>query len=1083
VGKKNLSRAVLYRAMVVALLVGGSTSAWAAGLQAAVPAAVSQQAPVSVNIAAQPLHAALDQFALQTDMQVVYAGADIVRDLGAPAVKGTLTPDAILRRLLEGSGLQYEFVNAHTVSIHRPSVTRGGAETVPPASVGVAAGPEVHMDSVKVADLRAVTVTGTNLRNIDPASPLIMIDAQQIELGGYSSIEDVLRHLPQNFSSRTSTSVSMGESEYGDSFRAKSTVGTSSVNLRGLGSGATLVLVNGRRMAGSAQGQGGYTDISSIPLAQVERIEVLTDGASAIYGADAVAGVVNIVLKKSYEGTLVQLRHEDSSNGADASRLDLAHTFGWSSGYLTASGSFRKSKPADTARFIHVGPSGLGDFTDRGGVNGRIPDLGQPGVVFTAIDYGYGTYFAGSPLGIIPGGQNGNALQPGDLLPYDAGKSPSSYWTPRIGPEITTPSLRIAGEQDLGHDLKLSYGASYARQRNERYWHPIPYDFGFISAGSTTYVPATNIYNHFGQDVMVGYSYDREFSGMTFSEEQRQTNQNFNLGLSGKLPWTSSWEFELGYNDSRERGRSDSLGGMSGLSLLGDDQRLTDFVNNVNVFGDGSDAGVVQANRDLLNALVSRYESHFSSHLRDVDLLVRGDLFALPGGNAQLAVGAQARDESYHTTTTLGGLSVADADRKVHAVYGELGLPLLKDVPGVNELTLTLAARYESFDQQGGTTLVNQAYDWFGSDPMDIVDLAALGGFDLKQLTGATAGDVPYEEGPPTRLKRSYSNTSRQVRLSWKPVADLRLRATWGQSFLTPQALQQFGQDSVQLATYAVMFNGGQIPPGVTSIISINGPNANLKPQLATVRTIGFDYSPAFATGLTVSATYNDTRFNNYIGDPLAGMSYADIFSDISKMPKEAFTMGENGVLLWDARQVNFLGRRSRSIDGSIDYGFDNSLGDWSLRLNAVRTLRLEARTLPSFPTVVFSDSEFGPSKWAGDLFVSWNRGNWMASAGAHYSSAFRVLYPMSGLATVFNNWTPDNPNPRRHAASYTTADFQVGYNWQKSAGWLGGTTVRLGMQNAFDREFPFVDNQYGFISNRVNVRGRVIYLDLKKEF
>lgn len=1068
----------------MALLVGGTGSAWAAPQDVA-PAAVPRQAPVKVAIAAQSLHSALDQFALQTGMQVVYAGADIVRDLEAPAVNGMLTPDAILHRLLGTSGLQYEFVNAHTVSIHRPSPTPGGAGMVPSAPANAGTAMEVHIDPAKIANaknLKVIVVTGTNLRNIDPASPLVMIDAQQIEAGGYSSIEDVLRHLPQNFSSRTSTSAAMGETEYGDSFMPKSSVGASSVNLRGLGSGSTLVLVNGRRLAGSAQGQGAFTDISSIPLAQVERIEVLTDGASAIYGADAVAGVVNIVLKKTYEGTLAQLRHEDSSNGADASRLDLAHTFGWGSGFLTASGSFRKSKPADTNRFIHVGPRGLGDFTDRGGVNARIPDVGQPGVVYEALDFGYGYYARGNVLGVVPGDQNGTALQPGDLLPYDAATSPSAYWTPRIGPQVITPSLRIAGEQDLGHDLKLNYGASYTRQRNQEYWHPLPYDFGFMSEGSTTFIPAGNVHNHLGQDVMVGYSYAREFAGMTFSQEQRQTNANFNVGLTGKLPWTKSWDFDISYNDSRERGRSDQLAAITGLDALGGDARITNFVNNVNVFGDGNDPAVVQANRDLLNSLVGRYQSHFSSHLRDFDLLVRGDVFDLPGGSAQLAVGAQVRDESYHTTNTMGGFSVADADRKVHALYGELGMPLLKDLPGVKDLTLTLAARYESFEQKGQTTLINYAYDFAGDPSMPPADLANLGGFDLKQLTGALLGE-PNVEGPSTGLKRSYSNTSRQVRLSWKPVEDLRLRATWGQSFLTPEAMQQFGQDSVQVATYAVLFNGGQIPAGVNSIISLNGPNPNLKPQLATVRTIGFDYNPGFATDLTVSATYNDTRFKNYIGDPLAGLSYADIFSDISKMPKETFTMGENGVLLWDARQVNFLGRRSRSIDGSIDYGFNNGLGDWSLRLNAVRTLRLEARSLPSFPAVVFSDSEFGPSKWAGDLLVSWNRGNWMASAGAHYTSAFRVLFPLSGEMTIYNNWTPDNPNPRRHAASYTTADFQVGYGWQQRAGWLSGTTVRLGVQNAFNRAFPFVDNQYGFISNRVNVRGRVIYLDLKKEF
>ncbi len=1081
-GENRIRRAALYQAVAMALLVGSSIPAFAQAARSAESATALQQAPVDVAIPAQPLGAALEQFALQTGIQVVYAGNDLVRDLGAPAVNGKLTADAALRSLLGGSGLQYSFVNATTVSIGRSPAAAAARPTAPSAPTADKGLPVIKVDpsvNLEVTDLEVIVVTGTNLRGIDPASPLIVIDAERIERGGYSSIEDVLRHLPQNFSSRTSTSAALGETEFGDSFRPKSGVGASSINLRGLGSRSTLVLVNGRRLAGSAQGQGAFTDISSIPLSQVERIEVLSDGASAIYGADAVAGVVNIILKEAYSGTQVQLRHEVSSSDADATRLDVAHTFGWNGGFLTLSGSLRKSKPADTNRFIRVGPGGLGDFSEDGGLITRTPNVGQPGVVFEAIDDGFGQYLPGDPIGVIPGGQGGTLLQPGDLLPYDAATAPSAYWSRRIGPEITTPSLRIAGEQALGHDLKLSYGASYARQRNQESWRPGPFDFNVLQFGTTTYVPAGNVHNPFGRDVLVGYSYDQEYSGMEFSNEQEQTNSNFNLGLSGKLPWAEGWDFDVSYADSRERGRSDEL---YGAAFLGENPAVGNFANNINPFGDGSDPAVVQANRDLLSSLVDRYKSTFDSQLRSLDLLTRGDLFSLPGGKAQLAVGAQVRDESYHMASEFGGASELNADRKVHAGFAELGLPLLKDLPWARELTLSLATRHESFDQRGGSTLTNGGYT-FDFDTFELVDQVAAGGFDLGQLTGVEPGSAPFEKGPPSTLQRSYSNSSSQVRLAWKPIDDLRVRATWGESFLTPNTQQQFGDGSVDLATYAILFNGGTIPDGVSHVLSLTGPNAGLKPQLATVKTFGFDYSPASAQGLTVSMTYNDTNFDNFIGDPLAGLSYAEIFADISKMPPELFTMGENGVLLWDAREVNFLGRRSRTLDSTIDYNFDTRLGEWSVRLNAVRTLELSARSLPSFPTTEFSDSEFGPGKWAGDLMASWKRGNWFASAGAQYSSGFRVLFPLSAQPNFYNNFTPSNPNPRRHAGSYTTMDFQVGYERQPREGWLGGTTIRLGVQNAFDREFPFVDNQYGFISNRVNVRGRVIYLDLKKEF
>ncbi len=346
----------------------------------------------------------------------------------------------------------------------------------------------------------------------------------------------------------------------------------------------------------------------------------------------------------------------------------------------------------------------------------------------------------------------------------------------------------------------------------------------------------------------------------------------------------------------------------------------------------------------------------------------------------------------------------------------------------------------------------------------------------------AIPGEGAFVTGVSTPVKRTYSNTSRQARIAWKPVKDLRIRATWGESFLTPQVQQQFGLVYIDDRTFSVGYYGGTLPEGVDYMSALHGSNPNLKPQVATVKTLGFDYMPSFDPNLSFSVTYNDTRFQNYIGDPLAGLSYQAIFSDISKMPAETFTMDDNGVMLWDSRQINFLGHRSRSLDTNLSCFFGNRLGSWRVELNAVRTLELQAQTLASQQPVVFSDSEYGPSKWAVDLYLGWENGNYFASGGAHCTSGHRVMDPFSATGSIYNDFVP-NPHPRRHAGSYTTVDFQVGYRWLGNAGWLGGTTLRLGVQNAFDRAFPFVDNRYGFISNRVNVRGRVVYLDLKKEF
>lgn len=196
--------------------------------------------------------------------------------------------------------------------------------------------------------MEEIVVTGTRLRNIDPASPRVTITRLEIERGGYANVEDILRNLPQNLNSYNSLSGLVDQGEFGATRILRTTLGTTGVNLRALGSRSTLVLVNGRRKARSSQDeQDILTDVSSIPIAQIERVEIIADGASAIYGADAVAGVVNIILRPDYDGLTLAVRSETASNGAARDRLDVGHTFGWGDGFVTTSANFEQTEPND----------------------------------------------------------------------------------------------------------------------------------------------------------------------------------------------------------------------------------------------------------------------------------------------------------------------------------------------------------------------------------------------------------------------------------------------------------------------------------------------------------------------------------------------------------------------------------------------------------------------------------------------------------------------------------------------------------------------------------------------------------------
>ncbi|RMH92881.1 TonB-dependent receptor [Lysobacter pythonis] len=1070
----GLKRALL-PALLSMLLASPAFAQGVPGASSAQADAAKRKTPVAIDIAAQPMEAALEAYAAQTGMQVVYARAGMAQGIRSPRVQGTYRAEEALVQLLAPAGLRFAFVNDNTVMV------QSLAQAAPsPAGAVVPESGEVATGASGQGALDTIVVTGTRLKGIDSASPVLIIDAEEIQRRGFSSIEDVMRSLPQQVPSRSSGSAVIKEAEFGESFLANTPVGHSSVNLRGLGSRSTLVLVNGRRRAGSAQTSGAYTDISSIPISQIERIEVLTDGASAIYGADAVAGVINIVLKKGYDHAMVELRHENSNTGGDVSRISLAHGFGWENGQLSMSLERQRSKPTDFYRRIRSGWQGRGDFTAEGGGNLRRQGVGLPGAVFE-VDGPASSSKAGAFLGLVPGGQNGTALLPGQLVqPAPGAPLPSVFPFLNRGPEIERKSLRVDGYQEISSNLRLSWDFSKSRQENTEVWEPTLLDFQFLRGfNHYTLVPVTNPYNRFGRPVFVGYSFERELKGMRFSQQQWQDNTDYSVGLDGKLPFWPRWNFELSYGKGREYGNNVKFGNGADSFNPQDLVRVMPVLDGLNVFGDGNDASIVAANRSLLESLIDRDYFRFKSHASSLDVLLHGELFKLPGGKAQLALGAQRRNEDYFMETKVFAApapEVSGSDREVTAYFAELGLPLLKDKPWAKELTLTLAARHETFKQNGDSALVYYPYGRFSGE-----DLILRGGFDIQALTGAIPGEpYVYAAGPKTAVHRTYSNTSPLVRLAWKPNDALRLRATWGKSFLAPQAAQQFGTMLVSDlgATFFPQSYGVQLPADVREIVGIYGTNPNLKPQIAMVRTLGFDYTPGYLPGLSLSATYNSTSFENYIGNALSSVSIAELFADPSRTPSGILRMGENGVLLWDTRDVNFMERKSRSVDINASYAFGNASGDWRVDLNAVRSLELSQRSLEWLPKIELSNSEYGASKWAGNLALGWERAGLFASAAARYSGPHRVLRPLAGRPG-----TNYNPAARREAGSYTTFDMALGYRTQQQNGWAKGFTVQLGVQNLFDREYPFVDNTYGFLANRVNLRGRVVFLNARKEF
>lgn len=283
---KSISRAIARSVSVCALVCS-------AALLISTPT-FAVEVKVNFDIPAENTAKALNDFSAQSGIQIFFP-YDAAAQTNAPAVRGRLEAHEALARLLSNSHLEVasETENTVTLRIAKTSAPITAAE-----------------------QSTEVVVTGSHIRGGNSTSPVHTLTRKDIDQSGYSQVGDLIRSLPENFSGGQNPGVigaGVGNSDNGNVSSA------STVNLRGLGTDATLVLVNGHRLSGDSFRQG--SDISGIPLAAINRVEIVPDGASALYGSDAVAGVVNFVLRKNYQGGEVSARIGTTAEGGGTEKI------------------------------------------------------------------------------------------------------------------------------------------------------------------------------------------------------------------------------------------------------------------------------------------------------------------------------------------------------------------------------------------------------------------------------------------------------------------------------------------------------------------------------------------------------------------------------------------------------------------------------------------------------------------------------------------------------------------------------------------------------------------------------------------
>lgn len=681
--KESARRALIASALIVASLC------WATfGL------AQGSERQYNFDIVSMPLSQALLQFSNQTKLQLFYSPDDTEEDkLIAGEVKGRHTANEALAALLP-PGFTFVWTNARTVTVLSPPAN------APPGGVNETAAPkdQQHSELLKEQQLSMVngggksgsargpyafdwkmTVEGRKISDsvfgsLDPAVPATVFDRRDIEALGVSSVTDLLRYVPQQLHT-------MPGSFLGD--------GTQFADLRGLGFDTTLVLINGRRtMATASALTANAFDLNSIPPAAVERIEIVTDSNSVMYGADAIGGVVNIVLRKD----IPEPRLDIDYGAADGGSVERHAAFSAAGSRGRASGSI------------------VLDYFDRSPLLGRERDRwnDQDFTRFGSVDWRSPTAAPGNVRSVtgadLPGLTSNFAT-----IPQASSGAPltSADFAATAGQQNFESLLRYSGVSDaIARKGAVAQGEYELTQQVSAFGEVLYVDRDFTARfeppalnGAT--VSGSNPYNPFGEDVQVDELLT-ELGPRTFTRRAEMVRAA--VGMRGRL---REWEWEASLLKSHDEARivqSNDLDQSRAAEAL----MASDPNDALNPFGANSPA--------LLNSLLAEpSRSHYVTESSQSLASFRGPLASLPAGPMELVGGGEWRDERIGYDIASAAADAGSHRRSIVAGFGEVRLPLVAEgakIPAMRELALVLSARFDEYSDVGQSFNPEYALIW-----------------------------------------------------------------------------------------------------------------------------------------------------------------------------------------------------------------------------------------------------------------------------------------------------------------------------------------------------------------------------------
>lgn len=874
--------------------------------------------------------------------------------------------------------------------------------------------PDEEQSSVasNTTNLDTVTVTGSHIKGaaISGVGPVTVIDAETIERSGATSVETLLQRLP--------ASAGFGGNQT-NAYWADNGYGTAQVNLRGLGINRTLVLLNGRRVVNGGTGANSSVDLNMIPVSLIQRIEVLKDGASAIYGADAVAGVVNIITKKNFDGVEASVRYGQTFEGdGEDSAVDLTWGMTGERGSIMAAVSYSEG---GTVNMASRAPCGLGE------VDGELVCVGSSSTIGgrAVLADGQRINFNQDPNG------DGDAYGPYSSI-YNFNGNP---YLNAVNP-IKRLSFSTFGNLSLTDDVQLFTELMFTSRQSDQLATP-----GTLGLYREMNIAADHPTNPTGQDVLLQRRRLLEGGAREFFQEV-DTFRGV-VGLEGKLGIGWDWSAAVNW------GRTTGLDGSTDVANLDRVDQTLDTSVCSNAPGAAIPCadylGYGDVTQEVLDYIMFTTRDNGGNEQKSFTANLTGQAFELPAGWVGVATGIEIRNErGWRDPDPLTVLGIAntnqgdpiDGEFTAKEAFGEISVPLLGDRFLAQALTLNAAVRYSSYDLFGNDTNYKVGLDWQMIPSLKI------------RANYATAFRIP-------NVPELFGGISEGGLTTTDPCS--------GYSDEPPSSvLFQNCQASGVPAGYTQLGN---------SIQTTGGGNPDLEPEDAETLTVGAVWTPGFAEGLTLTLDYFNIKIDNAIqridGSTKLATCYATPglahpFCDSTSFTRNQLT-GEIDFL--SSQPVNAATERVSGIDLGALYQF--ALGDWD--------------TTASWDVSYLHNYDLRPFVGADEINYAGKITGGRGSYAKWRSLASLVLArgPWSGSYTVQYIGNADDINAAPgdigdHAPSLTYHNAQVKFAVSQAM------DLTFGIDNLFDKQAPFIQSYtdantdtmtYDLLGRRWNVK------------